>query len=104
MTPKGAQKNSDAVMGATLCKDISEVKFQSDKISIQKKERESGLGAFYRWLQEQADGWCEKGVCSTGVCRGFFKDIAVKLLAEAKDHIEVSFSVIIYCKCAKKEE
>ena len=88
----------------TLCRDIDEVQFTSDKARIQKQEGEKGLASFIRWLSDQADGWCSIGLCPSGTCKGHWKDTEVKLLEETDEYIDVQFSVKIFCRCDDGEK
>jgi hypothetical protein len=85
--------------GIILCKDMPGVNLSADPMRIEKKEGERGLNAFTRWLKEQANGWCESGVCSKGQCRGSFKNLQVRLISETNQSIEVAFSATIFCRC-----
>ncbi len=91
----------DATLGSTLCADISEQKYSARRKRINKKQGEaSWLGTFNRWISDEANGYCENGLCSTGTCKGHLKDgVSVKLLNETDEYIEVKFKVTIYCKC-----
>ncbi|MRX28175.1 hypothetical protein [Kangiella sp. HZ709] len=93
-------RGNDA-LGSTLCAEKTPQNYSSQKKRIDKKAGEkSWLGTFNRWIADEANGYCESGLCSTGTCKGHLKDaVSVKLLTETNDYIEVKFEVTIYCKC-----
>jgi hypothetical protein len=88
----------EAVVGTTLCRDKPDVKFSGTAI-IKKKEKESGMTAANRWLTEQADGWCESGLCSDGKCRGVLSNVVVQLLQDHDADCEIKFAADIACEC-----
>lgn len=85
-------------LGSTLCKDLPEVNY-SGTVRIKKKAGEKGLGAFNRWIRDQADGWCEAGLCSKGTCRGSLRNPQAELISETDEEVEVKFSTTIFCEC-----
>ncbi|MEO1860055.1 MAG: hypothetical protein ABGZ19_09180 [Verrucomicrobiales bacterium] len=83
----------------TLCRDVDDVNFKSDRVRIAKQEGEVGLAPFIRWITLQADGWCSIGLCASGTCKGHLRNTEVSLLEETDEYIDVGFSTTIYCSC-----
>lgn len=92
-------KNDPRSGSTTLCRDIPPVNASSDNMRIDKEKGEKGLAAFNRWSKDQADAWCESGLCSSGKCRGQRSELSVRLIKETADYIEVQFTMKITCKC-----
>ena len=88
----------------TLCRDIGGTTF-TGTISIKKTgPTESGMGAAMRWLQEQANGWCESGLCSNGKCQGTLSKTHIKLLSDTNNEVKIEFSADIACACPPREQ
>ncbi len=87
----------------SLCREIDDVAFSSKRLRIHKKEGEKGLGAFVRWIEDEANGWCSAGLCLEGKCRGHIKGTSVRLLEETDEFVEVSFSTTVYCSCNNED-
>lgn len=96
---KGTTKDDPRSGGSTLCRDIPGINVSSDRTRINKKKGEKGLEAFNRWSKDEADGWCESGLCANGKCRGQRSELDVKLLNETANYIEVQFTMKVTCKC-----
>jgi hypothetical protein len=90
---------SEEKIGNTLCKDIGDQVLSSSNQTIEKNTGEQGLAAFNRYIADQAAGWCDEGLCSTGTCKGHLRDTTVNLISETDDNIVVSYRVTIYCEC-----
>ncbi|HAB18045.1 MAG TPA: hypothetical protein PLX89_14845 [Verrucomicrobiota bacterium] len=83
----------------SLCRDLPEITFSSERTRIAKKEGQNGLGAFVPWIKAQADSWCMDGLCSKGGCVGHLQGTQAELLEETDEYIEVRFSTKISCRC-----
>ncbi len=83
----------------TLCKDIPRTHFDGTTSVKRKDSAETALAAANRWLQEQANGWCDLGVCSVGKCNGVLSNVRVKVVSETADSCEIEFSADIACEC-----
>jgi len=84
--------------GHTLCKDLPKVNFVGTT-SIKRKAEEAAMAAAHRWLKEQANGWCEDGLCSNGKCEGVLSKVRIKVLSETADAAKIEFDVDIACEC-----
>lgn len=84
---------------ATLCRDMPKTHFDGTTTIKKKDAKESGMSAALRYLTEQADGWCESGLCSNGKCRGVMSNTHVKLVSETANECTIEFSVDISCEC-----
>lgn len=84
----------------TECKDIGAITLSSSGKRIQKKSSESGTAPFTRWISEQADGYCEDGLClGGGTCDGGVRNQSASVINETNEYVDVSFSAEIFCEC-----
>lgn len=93
-------KNDPRSGSTTLCKDIPAITGSFVETRIKKKKGESNFAAYKRFSQDEADGWCESGLCSSGKCRGQRETLEGPTFGNAtEDYVVVSFKMNITCKC-----